>query len=165
MVGRAELLSALFYLLAILVWTSPKAEEISIQNGNRTQLLLKNKRKWLAVPLILIGFVCKEQSLLAIVYLCLFELNRVKWSKTNKSNGTSPEGHHIGSSLDHRPMMRTSLSTFRRSNSLPGRLVTICLLSGCLLTAIYVRLWLMQFSMPIFNRYVSNGAKPNGQIK
>lgn len=112
-VGRAELLSALFYLSSILLWISSKKNflptvETSSQHGSSKSsslsthlqtFFLKHWQKLAAVSLALIGFLCKEQSILALPYLVFFELidfrlTGVKNNKTSKVVNHNLHYHH-----------------------------------------------------------------------
>ena len=155
MVGRAELLSGLFYLSAILVWTTPKAEAADARTWSRLQLLLGHKCKLTAIPLALLGFLCKEQCLLALVYLLLFELNRIKLGIPNSNAAT-----------ERRPVPRTCLPPSHRRRSLStGRVVGLALLLVSLLVAIYARFAIMHYSLPTFGRYVFTESYLARQIK
>lgn len=144
MVGRAELLSAIFYLAAILLWTTSKGEAVDWKSFRTLQLLLEHKHKLAAISLALGGFLCKEQSLLALVYLCLYEVNPFKGAKREPAKTL----------VDGRPSTRAYWGPVRRRSTSSSRPLFLLLLLLSLLTALYFRFALMHHSLPTFGRYV-----------
>lgn len=112
----------------------------------------------MAIPLAALGFLCKEQSLLVLVYLCLFEVSQVKLGScvTDGALRKVPL-------CECRPFWAWRIRSTRRRAS--TSLLAIILLVTCLALALYVRLAIMQFSLPTFSRYVFIEAKPMRPIE
>lgn len=148
------MLSAIFYLSAILLWcerTRINRTGSSIVRNHHPQLLRERQYKMLATIFALIGFMCKEQSIMVIIYLCLLELNRIN-NDHRMINSKQTMGQHDQRSTTI--MIRRQLQRRRSSINISENVITIGLLLATLLTAIVIRLAIMDYTLPIFNRYV-----------
>lgn len=188
MVGRAELLSAFFYLSSILTWISSSRSSSPVADGNSSSsspfpfhLFFEHRRKLAAIVLAFVGFLCKEQSILALPYLALFELIDFGGVQNNSTSSTSKTpkviSNHHHHHLNHRsssrsgtffsPLPPPSLLSFRRKSS-PSfgssffrsalsllstvSFGAVLLLGSSFLFALYLRLSIMHFSLPTFSR-------------
>ncbi len=188
MVGRAELLSALFYLSSILTWISNSRSSSPVSDGSSSsspfpfQLFFEHRKKLAAIGLAFIGFLGKEQSILALPYLALFELIDFGGVRNNSTSSTSKtpkviSNHHHHHHLNHRSSSRpgtffsplpppSSLSFRRKSSPSFGSSFfrsalslsstvsfgAVLLLGSSFLLALYLRLSIMHFSLPTFSR-------------
>lgn len=188
MVGRAELLSAFFYLSSILTWISSSRSSSPVSDGSSSsslpfpfQLLFEHRRKLAAIGLVFVGFLCKEQSILALPYLALFELIDFGGVRNNSTSSTSKTpkviSNHHHHHLNHRSSSRSgaffspfpppsSLSFRRKSSPSFGSSLlhsafslsstvsfgALLLLGSSFFLALYLRLSIMHFSLPTFSR-------------
>ena len=189
MVGRAELLSALFYLSSILTWISNSRSSSPVSDGSSSpssspfpfQLFFEHRKKLAAIGLAFIGFLCKEQSILALPYLALFELIDFGGVRNNSTSSTSKTpkviSNHHHHHLNHRSSSRSGafFSPFPPPSSLSFRCKSspsfgssllrsafslsstvsfgaLLLLGSSFLLALYLRLSIMHFSLPTFSR-------------
>ncbi|KAJ6218957.1 hypothetical protein RDWZM_004769 [Blomia tropicalis] len=159
------MLSAIFYLSAILLWcerTRINRTGSSIVRNHHPQLLRERQYKMLATIFALIGFMCKEQSIMVIIYLCLLEMNRIN-NDHRMINSKQIMGQHDQRSTTI--MIRRQLQRRRSSINISENVITIGLLLATLLTAIVIRLAIMDYTLPIFNRFDNPASRATFPIK
>lgn len=138
MVGRAELLSAICYLGAILCWDrkcNEMKEQRPVRRQNITTSLTRSRQRFrlLAILLAYVGFLCKEQCIFVLLYLALYEIVREK----RKS---------VASASLRRLSRLPPLRGVSLNLTWPILLLVTFLLATC------VRFALIGYSLPTFNR-------------
>ncbi|CAG2160236.1 unnamed protein product [Oppiella nova] len=130
-VGRAELLSAIFYLSALLIWISQKYKM-------KYKLLLSVIFSWF-------GFLCKEQSLTALIICAIHELISRRHLPI-KENKVIPKA-----SLNS---IIVRVGNIKRSQIVWRKIVkNIFILLTAFMSALIFRLYLMGNKFPKFNRF------------
>nr|XP_046920645.1 protein O-mannosyl-transferase Tmtc3-like [Dermatophagoides farinae] len=202
-VGRAELLSAIFYLSSILLWDYSEnststitrtlksfTNESNYNQDEKQSQLLSSYRWWclwsqlqlfidkyhrlLSIIMALFGFLCKEQAIFVLIYLAI---NHLFINNNNNNNNDYDHHHHHDNKIirqryqqqqqqrrrKHRSIF-TSLSSSSSinygSSSLPlmiimtrTKLRIIIILAAVFIIATYIRFIMMDYSLPIFNRF------------
>lgn len=150
-VGRAELLSAIFYLTCLLIHWSRRSRDTSKHRGRSTALTL---------AVAFTGFLCKEQSLTALVVLAVSDLiasyAATSGDRDILSSPPSPLSFYRRKQLS--PNRYLSPSKKQRQS----RSTAVVLLSGFVFASI-VRLWIngstsggaggQLISAPSFNKF------------
>lgn len=159
-VGRAELLSSLFYLLALLSW-----RDLSGKAG-----------VGLAVLAAWLGFLCKEQSLTVLIVCAVQVLIRQHStrrrrtrgdrtarfdnnnSKQCKSDRLSTKSARNGTVLSRTDIVRKMRAAHHSASSSylslsPGNLKALAMLAGAFAAAVLVRLHLIGYQLASFNKF------------
>ncbi|XP_054159017.1 protein O-mannosyl-transferase Tmtc3-like [Oppia nitens] len=143
-VGRAELLSAIFYLSVLLIWTSNMFKQ-------KHRLVVSILLSWL-------GFLCKEQSLTVLIVCAIHELIQRRYSP-NKENKVNYSANNLNTII-------TRVGNIRKSQ-IAGRKVVknIFILLSAFVSALIFRLYLMGYKLPKFNRFDNPASYADTPIK
>nr|XP_027194318.1 transmembrane and TPR repeat-containing protein CG4050-like [Dermatophagoides pteronyssinus] len=122
-VGRAELLSAIFYLSSILLWNlnpfinidnnndeNVKHKSQFIRWSSLLQLFINKYHRLLSILMALFGFLCKEQAIFVLLYLAI---NHLFINNNNNNNNNHYYDHDNNKIIEQQQQQQQQRRQYR----------------------------------------------------